>query len=151
MSSIHANLQDVRTRIAVAEKEANRIEGGVSLVAVSKFHPLATVQEGLTAGQKIYGENRVQEAAGKFSTLRKSYKEIELHLIGPLQTNKVRDAVQLFDVIETVDRPKLAESLAFSMLLTHTAIFSIGGVGEGILPIPDVGVNSPGVELSAGL
>ena len=115
MSSIHANLQDVRTRIAVTEKEANRIEGGVSLVAVSKFHPLASVQEGLAAGQKIYGENKVQEAAGKFSTLRKSYKEIELHLIGPLQTNKVRDAVQLFDVIETVDRPKLAESLAFEM------------------------------------
>ena len=115
MSSIQANLQDVRTRIAVAEKEANRIKGGVSLVAVSKFHPSAAVQEGLAAGQKIYGENRVQEAAGKFSTLRKSYKEIELHLIGPLQTNKVRDAVQLFDVIETVDRPKLAESLAFEM------------------------------------
>jgi uncharacterized pyridoxal phosphate-containing UPF0001 family protein len=76
MSSIQANLQDVRTRIAVAEKEANRIKGGVSLVAVSKFHPLAAVQEGLAAGQKIYGENRVQEAAGKFSTLRKSYRPI---------------------------------------------------------------------------
>ena len=115
MSSIHANLQDVRTRIAVAEKEANRIEDGVSLVAVSKFHPLAAVEEAFAAGQKIFGENRVQEAAGKFSTLRESYKEIELRLIGPLQTNKVREAVQLFDVIETVDRPKLAESLASEM------------------------------------
>jgi len=115
MSSIQANLQDVRTRIAVAEKEANRIKGGVSLVAVSKFHPLAAVEEAFAAGQKIFGENRVQEAAGKFSTLRESYKEIELRLIGPLQTNKVREAVQLFDVIETVDRPKLAESLASEM------------------------------------
>jgi pyridoxal phosphate enzyme (YggS family) len=115
MSSIQANLQDVRTRIAVAEKEANRIEAGVSLVAVSKFHPLAAVEEAFAAGQKIFGENRVQEAAGKFSTLRESYKEIELRLIGPLQTNKVREAVQLFDVIETVDRPKLAESLASEM------------------------------------
>jgi PLP dependent protein len=115
MSAILTNLREVRARIAVAEKAGNRKEGGVSLVAVSKFHPVAAVEEAVAAQQKIFGENRVQEAAGKFPSLRASNKEIELHLIGPLQTNKVREAVQLFDVIETVDRPKLAESLASEM------------------------------------
>ena len=115
MSAIHANLQDVRERIAATEKAANRLESSVSLVAVSKFHPVAAVEEAITAGQHIFGENRVQEAAEKFPALRASHNEIELHLIGPLQTNKVREAVGLFDVIETVDRPKLAEALAAEM------------------------------------
>ena len=115
MSAIHANLQDVRGRIAATEKAANRLESSVSLVAVSKFHPAAAVEVAITAGQHIFGENRVQEAAEKFPALRASPNEIELHLIGPLQTNKVREAVGLFDVIETVDRPKLAEALAAEM------------------------------------
>jgi pyridoxal phosphate enzyme (YggS family) len=115
MSAIHTNLQDVRTRIAITEKMANRLEGSVSLVAVSKFHPVEAVQEAINAGQKVFGENRVQEAASKFPALKASHNEIELHLIGPLQTNKVGEAIQLFDVIETVDRPKLAESLASEM------------------------------------
>jgi PLP dependent protein len=115
MSAIHANLQDVRARIAVTEKAANRLQDSVSLVAVSKFHPAEAVEEAILAGQKIFGENRVQEAANKFPALKALHNEIELHLIGPLQTNKVREAVRLFDVIETVDRPKLAESLASEM------------------------------------
>jgi len=115
MSAIPANLQDVRTRIAVTEKAANRIEGDVSLVAVSKFHPAEAVEGAISAGQYIFGENRVQEAAEKFAALRTSHSDIELHLIGPLQTNKVREAVRLFDIIETVDRPKLAEALASEM------------------------------------
>jgi pyridoxal phosphate enzyme (YggS family) len=117
MSAIESNLQEVRTRIAVAERAATRAEGSVSLVAVSKFHPAAAVEEAIAAGQTVFGENRVQDAADKFPPLRTtSKKAIELHLIGPLQTNKVRDAVQLFDVIETVDRPKLAERLASEMM-----------------------------------
>ncbi|NKB20333.1 MAG: YggS family pyridoxal phosphate-dependent enzyme [Alphaproteobacteria bacterium] len=87
----------------------------MSLIAVSKFHSTAAIETVISAGQTHFGENRVQEAADKFPALRKTNAEIKLHLIGPLQTNKVRDAVQLFDVIETVDRPKLAEALAREM------------------------------------
>ena len=82
------------------------------MVAVSKIHSEETIIPVLEEGQRIFGENRVQEAAGKWPDLKEKYPGVELHLIGPLQTNKVRQAVQLFDVIETVDRPKLARALA---------------------------------------
>ena len=87
----------------------------VTLVAVSKTHPAEAVEEALAAGQRVFGENRVQEAKAKFPALRDRFPDLELHLIGPLQTNKVKDAVALFDVIQTVDRPKLAEALAAEM------------------------------------
>jgi pyridoxal phosphate enzyme (YggS family) len=88
------------------------------LVAVSKNHSRETVIEALAAGQMVFGENRVQEAQKKFSGLCEQYPGIELHLIGPLQTNKAEDAVRLFDVIETLDRPKLAEALAAAIKKT---------------------------------
>lgn len=105
----------MRAQIAEAATKAGRDPRSVALVAVSKFHGVRAVRAALAAGQRIFGENRVQEAAAKFPQLRADYPDLVLHLIGPLQTNKVKDAVALFDVIETVDRPKLAEKLAEEM------------------------------------
>ena len=96
----------------MAARAAGRDPGAVTLVAVSKTHPAEAVRAALLAGQRVFGENRVQEAKAKFPELKAEYPGLELHLIGPLQSNKVRDAVALFDVIETVDRPKLARTLA---------------------------------------
>jgi len=84
----------------------------VKCVAVSKFHPASSVAEALEAGQRAFGENRVQEAAGKFPSFRAAHPDLELDLIGPLQTNKLAEAVALFDTIQTLDRPKLAEALS---------------------------------------
>jgi PLP dependent protein len=113
--SIRASLAEVRRRIAVACQTAGRDPASVTLVAVAKTHPAESVLAALEAGQRVFGENRVQEAQAKYPALRTRFPDLELHLIGPLQTNKARDAVQLFDVIETVDRPKLARVLAQEM------------------------------------
>jgi pyridoxal phosphate enzyme (YggS family) len=112
---VRANLNSVRDRIAAAARAADRPAGAVSLVAVSKTHPAEAVRAALGAGQRLFGENRMQEALAKFPELRQEFPDLELHLIGPLQTNKVRDAVAHCDVIETVDRPRLAEALAREM------------------------------------
>jgi hypothetical protein len=109
---IPANLADVRRRIAAAAAEAGLDPKDVALVAVSKTHPAVAVEAALAAGQTVFGENRVQEAQGKFPTLKAAHPGLRLHLIGPLQTNKAKDALALFDVIETLDRPKLARALA---------------------------------------
>lgn len=109
---VETNLRRVRERIAAACVAAGRQEDAVTLVAVSKTKPAEAVQVALTAGQRIFGENRVQEAAGKFPGLRATYPDLKLHIIGGLQTNKARDAVQLADVIETLDRPRLADAIA---------------------------------------
>jgi len=113
--AIVARLKFVQARIGQAAQAAGRDPRSVALVAVSKTHGIRAVRQALAAGQKIFGENRVQEAAAKFPQLRADYPDLQLHLIGPLQTNKVKDAVALFDVIETVDRPKLAAKLAEEM------------------------------------
>lgn len=112
MSDIVANLNTVKAAIAQAEKEAQRDKGSVTLVAVSKTFDADAIRPTLDAGQRVFGENRVQEAQGKWPQLREDYSGIELHLIGPLQSNKAADAVALFDVIETVDREKIAAALA---------------------------------------
>ncbi|WP_299623474.1 YggS family pyridoxal phosphate-dependent enzyme [Pelagibius sp.] len=106
------NLAEVRRRIAEAARAADRDPLAVELVAVSKVHPAAAVEEALAAGQRTFGENRVQEAKAKYPPLRERFADLRLHLIGPLQTNKVKEALGLFDVIETLDRPKLAKALA---------------------------------------
>jgi len=111
-AEIAANLAGVRAKITAAATEAARDALSVGLVAVSKTHPAAAVEAALAAGQTVFGENRVQEAQGKFPALKQAHPQLRLHLIGPLQTNKVKDALQLFDVIETVDRPKLAQAIA---------------------------------------
>lgn len=111
-SDVAANLAEIQGNIKSACAAAGRDEGDVTLVCVSKNHPADHVRKALLEGRRVFGENRVQEAAGKWPGLREAFPDIELHLIGPLQTNKLKDAVALFDVIETVDRPKLATALA---------------------------------------
>ncbi|MGK7861042.1 YggS family pyridoxal phosphate-dependent enzyme [Falsiroseomonas sp. E2-1-a4] len=113
--TIAANLRQIRDRIAEACARANRPPGAVSLVAVSKTHPAAAVEAALACGQVIFGENRVQEAEGKFPALRPAWPALRLHLIGALQTNKAREAVRVADVIESLDRPKLALALRDAM------------------------------------
>lgn len=105
-------LTEIRERIARAEKEAGRDAGSVTLIAVSKVQPLERVEAVLEQGHRIFGENRVQEAAGKWPAFKERFEGVELHLIGPLQTNKARQAMELFDAIHSVDRPKLARTLA---------------------------------------
>ncbi|MCK5276861.1 MAG: YggS family pyridoxal phosphate-dependent enzyme [Alphaproteobacteria bacterium] len=112
MDDTAANLQGVLDDIASAAGEAGRAPGDIDLVAVSKTHDAAHIRPVLRAGHRLFGENRVQEAAGKWPGLREEFPDVRLHLIGPLQTNKVRQALALFDVIETVDRPKLAREIA---------------------------------------
>ena len=105
-------LADILTRIATAEAAAGRPAGSVTLIAVSKVQPLDRVMAVLDAGHRVFGENYVQEAAGKWPDLRARYPAVGLHMIGPLQTNKAKAAVELFDAIHTLDRPSLAERLA---------------------------------------
>jgi PLP dependent protein len=115
MDEIKVNLAAVRARIEAAARAVNRPADAVTLVAVSKTHSADSVRAALQAGQRVFGENRVQEAIAKFSGLRRDFPDLTLHLIGPLQTNKVKDAVAHCDVIETIDRPRLAEALAREM------------------------------------
>lgn len=138
---IAANLAAVRARIAAAERAAGRPAGSVTLVAVTKTHPGAAVHSALAAGHDVFGENRVQEAAAKFPRLRAEFPRLTLHLIGSLQTNKVRDAVALCDVIETLDRPRLALALAKELARTdrRPALFVEVNTGAepqkaGVLP-----------------
>ena len=105
-------LQDIQDRIRKAESLADRPIGSVSLVAVSKMQPNARVESVLNDGWRVFGENRVQEAAEKWPDFKERYKNIELHLLGPLQTNKARQAITLFDVIHSIDRPKIAKAIA---------------------------------------
>jgi pyridoxal phosphate enzyme (YggS family) len=112
MKEGHMSLQDITARIAKAEKEAGRDPGSVTLIAVSKKQPDDRVEAVLEAGHRCFGENRVQEAAGKWPGFRDRFGAVDLHLLGPLQTNKARQAIELFDVIHSLDRPKLAKTLA---------------------------------------
>lgn len=105
-------LARVKAEIARAEKDHGRKAASVTLVAVSKTMPATRIRSALVAGHRVFGENRVQEGKEKWPGLRAEFPGIELHLIGPLQTNKVKEAVALFDVIETLDREKLAVELA---------------------------------------
>ncbi|WP_371061030.1 YggS family pyridoxal phosphate-dependent enzyme [Rhodosalinus sp. 5P4] len=107
-----SGLQDIRERIAAAEFAAGREDGSVTLVAVSKKQPLERVEAVLEAGHRVFGENRVQEAAEKWPAFRERYDGVEVHLVGPLQTNKARQAMELVQAIHSVDRPKLARTLA---------------------------------------
>ena len=105
-------LIDIQSRIDAAATAAGRKPEDVTLIAVSKVQPPERVEAVLMAGQRIFGENRVQEAAGRWPDFQARFDGIKLHLIGPLQTNKARQAVEMFDVIHTLDRPKLAETFA---------------------------------------
>ena len=108
-------LAAIQERIARAQQRFGPPPGAVTLVAVSKTFPAEAIEPFLAAGQRVFGENRVQEAKDKWPELRERYPDLQLHLIGPLQTNKAREAVALFDVIETLDRDRLAGVLAEEM------------------------------------
>lgn len=113
--SVAARLAAVRAQIVDAARQAGRPLDAVKLIAVGKTQPASAIEAALAAGQRDFGENRVQEAQAKFPALKARYPDLRLHLIGPLQTNKARDAVRLFDVIHTLDRSRLAEALARAM------------------------------------
>jgi pyridoxal phosphate enzyme (YggS family) len=117
MPDIAQNLARIRARIAAAAVPG-RDPASVTLVAVAKTYGADAVRAAIAEDQRVFGENRVQEAMGKYPPLRADHPDLELHLIGPLQTNKVKEAVSLFDVIETVDRPKLATALVAEMART---------------------------------
>jgi hypothetical protein len=115
MSDVGEQLDAVRVRIAAAEKAAGRAIGSVRLIAVAKTFAAETIRPAIAAGQRVFGENRVQEAAGKWPALRQENPGIELHLIGPLQSNKAAEAVAHFDAIHTIDRDKIAGAVAAEM------------------------------------
>jgi pyridoxal phosphate enzyme (YggS family) len=109
------NLAAARAHIEAAAKSVGRDPAGITLIAVSKQQPDDRIDAALAAGQRVFGENRVQEARARWEARRAQYTDLELHLIGPLQTNKVKEAVALFDAIHTLDRPKLAAALMAEM------------------------------------
>jgi PLP dependent protein len=127
------NLRRVQDRIAGAAIAAGRKPEDITLVAVSKTHPAEAVTAALRAGQMVFGENRVQEAAAKFLALRAQYK-LHLHIIGGLQTNKAREAVRIADVIESLDRPKLADAIAAAIAKEHRTPSLLIEVNTGLEP-----------------
>jgi pyridoxal phosphate enzyme (YggS family) len=131
---INENLSAIVARIDAARKAAFKPAASTSLVAVTKTHGREVIDPALVAGQRVFGENRVQEALAKWPALRAEYADIELHLIGPLQTNKVRDAVALFDAIQTVDRPKLADALRAEIDRTRRSPFLFVQINTGEEP-----------------
>ncbi len=110
-----ARLDHIRDQIAATERETGREQGSVTLIAVSKTFDAPDIEPVIAAGQRIFGENRVQEAQGKWPALKEATPDIELHLIGPLQSNKTREAVALFDAIHTIDRDKIARAVKAEM------------------------------------
>lgn len=106
------SLQDIQTRITAAEAKAGRAPGSAQLIAISKVQPNERVEAVLEQGHRIFGENRVQEAQGKWPDFMSRFADVDLHLVGPLQSNKARAAMELFGTIHTLDRPKLATTLA---------------------------------------
>jgi hypothetical protein len=131
-AEIPERLRLVKEEIVLAAEAAGRKPSTVELVAVTKTMPAAVVEDAIEAGQRVFGENRVQEAQAKWPALKALHSDLELHLIGPLQTNKVKEAVALFDVIETLDRPKLARALAEEMERTgvRPRLFVQVNIGE---------------------
>lgn len=127
-------LEDVRVRVAAAARQAGRDPACVRLLAVSKTFEPADIRPVLEAGQRLFAENRVQEAKSKWPQLRADYAGVELHLIGPLQSNKVKEAVALFDAIHTIDRPKIAQAVAGEMALQGRRLQLFVEVNTGAEP-----------------
>jgi pyridoxal phosphate enzyme (YggS family) len=139
--NIAERLSGIRARIAAALAAAGRKPDAACLIAVAKTFGADAVEAALAAGQRVFGENRVQEAMGKYPALRAAHPDLDLHLIGPLQTNKVKEAVATFDAIHTLDRPKLAAALAAEIVRTgkRPALFVQVNTGSepqkaGVLP-----------------
>ena len=131
---INENLSAIVARIEAARKAAVKPAASTTLVAVTKTHGPEDIYPALIAGQRVFGENRVQEAKGKWPKIREEYLDLELHLIGPLQTNKAREAVALFDAIQTLDRPRLADVLRAEMDRTDRAPFLFVQINTGEEP-----------------
>ncbi|HUD27271.1 MAG TPA: YggS family pyridoxal phosphate-dependent enzyme [Novosphingobium sp.] len=137
-------LEDIRARIAKSARIAGRKPEAVELVAISKTHDAAAIAPLLAAGQRVFGENRVQEAQAKWPALREAYPDVKLHLVGQLQSNKAEDAVDLFDCIHSLDRPSLVAALGKAMEKAGRAVpcFIQVDIGEeeqkGGCPIPEV-------------
>lgn len=131
---INENLSAIVARIEAARKAAVKPAASTTLVAVTKTHGPEDIYPALIAGQRVFGENRVQEAKAKWPKIREEYSDLELHLIGPLQTNKAREAVELFDAIQTLDRPRLADALRAEMDRTDRAPFLFVQVNTGEEP-----------------
>jgi PLP dependent protein len=127
-------LHATRNAIARAARDCGRDPAGVSLVCVTKTFPAEDMLPLLQAGQRVFGENRVQEARGKWSSLRAAHPDIELHLIGPLQSNKAAEAVETFDVIESVDREKIAQALASEIRKQNKPLRLLVQVNTGAEP-----------------
>lgn len=127
-------LAEVRRKIETAEREAGRSAGSVTLTAVSKTFGAEAIRPALEAGQRVFGENRVQEAGSKWPALKDAFPDTELHLIGPLQSNKAADAVALFDVVETIDREKIARVLADEMRKQARTLKAYVQVNTGLEP-----------------
>ncbi|MFG1401516.1 YggS family pyridoxal phosphate-dependent enzyme [Xanthobacter sediminis] len=134
MTEATQHLSEVRAAIAKACREFDRNAHDVTLVAVSKTFPAEAVRPVLEAGQRVFGENRVQEAEAKWPALRAAFPDARLHLIGPLQSNKAREAVALFDAIHTVDRPKIAAAIAAEQARTGKALELFVQVNTGAEP-----------------
>lgn len=131
---LEERLSEVRNRIRKAAATAGHPLGEVTLVAVSKTFDADAIRPAIAAGQRVFGENRVQEAHGKWPALRAETGAIELHLIGPLQSNKAAEAVALFDVIETVDREKIARAIASEMVRQSRTVRLYVQVNTGLEP-----------------
>jgi hypothetical protein len=114
-SDVAERIRAVRARIATAARAVGRDPAAVTLVAVGKAQPEERIRAALAAGQRVFGENYVQEAKARWAESRAAWPRLQLHMVGPIQTNKVKDVVALFDVVETLDRPKLAQALAREM------------------------------------
>jgi pyridoxal phosphate enzyme (YggS family) len=127
-------LADIRSRIAAAEREAGRPPGAAELIAVSKTFEAPEIMPVIDAGQRLFGENRVQEAKGKWPALRERFAGLELHLIGPLQSNKAGEAVALFDAIHTIDRDKIAAAVAAEMAKQGRTLRLLVQVNTGAEP-----------------
>ena len=125
------NLTSINKKIEASLEGANRQRNDVQLIAVSKVQPVGKIEAALVEGHRLFGENRIQEATLKWPALKLRYPDVKLHLIGPLQTNKVKDAIMLFDVIETVDRPKLAEEIKKQSLKSNLDITCYVQVNTG--------------------
>lgn len=134
MDDIIKNLSDIHARIKKAARESARDEGDITLIAVSKMQPPEKLKAALAVGHRVFGENRVQEAQDHWADLKETNADIKLHLIGGLQTNKAEAAVRLFDVIETLDREKLADALADAMAKTGHARSCLIQVNTGEEP-----------------
>ena len=133
-ASFNGRLADVNARIGSATRAAKRDPAGVTLIAVSKTFTAAEVRPALVSGQRVFGENRVQEAQGKWPQLRAEFPDLKLHLIGPLQSNKAAEAVALFDAIHTIDRPKIAKAVADEMAKQGRALQLFVQVNTGEEP-----------------